>query len=165
MLAKTKKIPKNSKKKFFSKKTSGHMAQWKPQIKFERNPCNNFRDKRCYRRTTDEFRFHELCWHSQAELKIEHNAYCPFPNVCVNVTVGSMILLFWWTDEINPTRSILINHYNVRTIKCQWIKLVPTPRGWLHCNEYKLNLAYCLNNRCRSGNNLYVSFIFRKRRK
>ncbi len=44
------------------------MAQGKPQLKFERNPCNNFRDNRCHRRT-DEFRFHELCGHSQAELK------------------------------------------------------------------------------------------------
>ncbi len=33
---------------------SGHMAQGKPQLKFERNPCNNFRDNRCHRRTTEE---------------------------------------------------------------------------------------------------------------
>ncbi len=26
------------------------MAQGKPQPKFERNPCNNFRDNRCHRR-------------------------------------------------------------------------------------------------------------------
>ncbi len=53
------------------RKKSGHMVQGKPQLKFERNPCNNFRDFRCHRRTTDggttdggttdEFRFHELC--------------------------------------------------------------------------------------------------------
>ncbi len=48
------------------------MAQGKPQLKFERNPRNNFRDNRCHTptddgRTTDEFRFHELCWHSQAD--------------------------------------------------------------------------------------------------
>ncbi len=38
---------------FFSKmkKTSGHTAQGKPQLKFERNPCNKFRDNRCHRRT------------------------------------------------------------------------------------------------------------------
>ncbi len=62
----------------FSKmlKTSGHMAQGKSKLKFERNPCNNNRDKWCHRwttdgrGTTDEFRFHELCWHSQAELKM-----------------------------------------------------------------------------------------------
>ncbi len=57
-----------------SKKTSGHMVQGKLQLKFERNPCIKFRDNRCHRqtdgRTTDEFRFHELSWHSQAELKI-----------------------------------------------------------------------------------------------
>ncbi len=48
MLTKTKKIL------FFNnekKKTSGHMAQGKPQVKFERNPCNNFRDNQCHRRT------------------------------------------------------------------------------------------------------------------
>ena len=79
MLTKMKKNPKKSKKKKFlkkMKKTSGHMAQGKPQLNFERNPCCNFRDNRCDRRTddgrqtTDEFRFHELCWHSLAELKI-----------------------------------------------------------------------------------------------
>ncbi len=53
------------------------MAQGKPQLKFESNPCNSFRDNRCHRRTTDdgmtdEFRFHELCWHSQTELKLEN---------------------------------------------------------------------------------------------
>ena len=51
------------------------MGQGKPQLKFKRNPYNNFRDNRCHRRTTgwrttDEFWFHELCWHSQAELKM-----------------------------------------------------------------------------------------------
>ncbi len=53
MLTKTKNIRKKIKKKFFSKmkKTSGHMAQGKPQLKFESNPCNNFRDNRCHRRT------------------------------------------------------------------------------------------------------------------
>ena len=48
------------------KKMSGHMAQGKAQLKFERNPCGNFRDNRCHRRTTDDGRqtmdeFHELC--------------------------------------------------------------------------------------------------------
>ncbi len=51
MSTKMKKFVKNKKKKL--KKTSVHMAQGKPQLKFERNPCNNFRDNRCYRRTTD----------------------------------------------------------------------------------------------------------------
>ncbi len=57
------------------------MAQGKSELKFESNPCSNFRDNRCHRlttggwttdgrRTTDEFRFHELCWQRQAELKI-----------------------------------------------------------------------------------------------
>ncbi len=50
------------------------MAQGKSQLKFARNPCNRFRDNWYPRRTTDgrttdEFWFHELCWHSQAELK------------------------------------------------------------------------------------------------
>ncbi len=27
------------------------MAQEKPLLKFESNPCNNFRDNRCHRRT------------------------------------------------------------------------------------------------------------------
>ncbi len=46
MLTKTKNIRKKSKKKFFSKiqKTSKRIAQGKPQLKFERNPCVKFRD-------------------------------------------------------------------------------------------------------------------------
>ncbi len=42
MLTKTKKNPKKSKKKF--EKTSGHMAQGKPQMKFESNPCDGRTD-------------------------------------------------------------------------------------------------------------------------
>ncbi len=30
---------------------SGDIAQGKPQLKFERNPCNNFRDNECHRWT------------------------------------------------------------------------------------------------------------------
>ncbi len=44
MLTKTKNICKKSKKNFFffkMKKKFGHMAQEKPQMKFERNPCSN----------------------------------------------------------------------------------------------------------------------------
>ncbi len=42
------------------------MAQGNPQLKFERNPCNNLEtidatDGRTDGRTTGEFRFHELC--------------------------------------------------------------------------------------------------------
>ncbi len=51
------------------------MAQGKPQQKFERNPCIKFRGN-CDtdgRQTTDKLRFHELCWHSQAELKFRAN--------------------------------------------------------------------------------------------
>ncbi len=46
MLTKTKNIRKKSKKNFFSKikKMSERMAQGKPQLKFERNPCIKFRD-------------------------------------------------------------------------------------------------------------------------
>ncbi len=46
MLTKTKNIRKKSKKNFFSKiqKTSERIAQGKPQLKFERNPCVKFRD-------------------------------------------------------------------------------------------------------------------------
>ncbi len=32
---------------------SGHMAHEKPQLKFERNPSNNFRDNRYHRWTMD----------------------------------------------------------------------------------------------------------------
>ncbi len=58
MLTKTKNIHKKSKKNFFSKiqKTSERIAQRKPQLKFERNPCVRFRDN-CDtdgRRTTDD---------------------------------------------------------------------------------------------------------------
>ncbi len=50
------------------------MAQGKQQLKFEiwKKSVNRFRDNR-YRtdgsRTPNEFRFYELCWYSQAELK------------------------------------------------------------------------------------------------
>ncbi len=43
------------------------MAQGKPQLKFERNPCIKFRDNcdtdgQMYDgRTTDKLRFHDLC--------------------------------------------------------------------------------------------------------
>ena len=30
------------------------MAQGKPQLNFESDPCSNFRDNRCHRRTTDD---------------------------------------------------------------------------------------------------------------
>ncbi len=62
MLTKRKNIRKKNPQFFFSKiqKTSGGMAQLKPQLKFERNPCNRLRDNGFHRRTTDEFRFHEL---------------------------------------------------------------------------------------------------------
>ncbi len=54
MLTKTKKMRKK-KEFFFSKikKMSGHIAQGKQQLKFERNPCNRFRDNRCHRQTDD----------------------------------------------------------------------------------------------------------------
>ncbi len=56
------------------KNTSGHMAQGKPQLKFERHPCNNFRDNRCHRWTDDRRRFHfdfmSSADTSQAELKM-----------------------------------------------------------------------------------------------
>ncbi len=47
MLTKTKNIRKKSKKKIFSKlkKVSEHMAQGKPQLKFESNPCIKYRDR------------------------------------------------------------------------------------------------------------------------
>ncbi len=50
-----KKILRNQKIFFFKneKKMCGHMAQGKPQLKFERNLRNNFRDNGCHRRTTD----------------------------------------------------------------------------------------------------------------
>ncbi len=46
MLTKTKIFKKNKKKHFLSKmkKKSVHMAQGKPQLKFERNPCIRFRE-------------------------------------------------------------------------------------------------------------------------
>ncbi len=72
MLTKTKNIGKNKKKKFFPKiqKKSEHIAPGTAQLKFERNLCVKFRDN-CDTdgRTTDKLRFHELCRHSQAELK------------------------------------------------------------------------------------------------
>ncbi len=51
---------------FFKLKESGRMAKDNKHLKFERNTCNKVRDNRCHegtdeRRTTDEFRFHELC--------------------------------------------------------------------------------------------------------
>ena len=52
------------------------MAQGKQQPQFERNPCIRFTDN-CDTdgRTTDTFRFHELCSHCQAELKIFKNMF------------------------------------------------------------------------------------------
>ncbi len=53
---------------FLSPQKCGHMAQGEATFKLERNPCNRFRDIRCYRftdalprdgRTTDEFWFHD----------------------------------------------------------------------------------------------------------
>ena len=44
MLTKTKNIHKKKKKIPKIKKKSEHMAQGKPQLKFERNPCIKFRD-------------------------------------------------------------------------------------------------------------------------
>ncbi len=39
------------------KTKSGHMAQGEAtQLKFERNPCINFRDNQCHRRTMDDRR-------------------------------------------------------------------------------------------------------------
>ncbi len=72
------------------------MAQGKPQLKFESNPCSNFRDNRCHRQTTDdgmtdegrratdEFRFHELCGHSQAELENDQLMYWMRQLICFN---------------------------------------------------------------------------------
>ncbi len=51
------------------KKASGHMAQGKPQLKFESNPCSNFRDNRCHGRTTYDGRRTSFDFMSQAELK------------------------------------------------------------------------------------------------
>ncbi len=58
------------------------MAQGKPHPKFERNPCIKFRDncdtdgrRTDGQQTMDKLRFHELCWHSQAELKMKENSY------------------------------------------------------------------------------------------
>ncbi len=73
MLTKTKKIPEKSKKKCFAKmkNTSGHMVQGKLQLNLKE--IHAIGSEIIYatdgRRTADEFRFHELCWHSQAELK------------------------------------------------------------------------------------------------
>ncbi len=70
MLTKTKKIPKKSKKIFFAKmkKTSGHMAQEKPHLKFESNPCSNFRDNRCHGRTTYDIRRTNFDFMSSADI-------------------------------------------------------------------------------------------------
>ncbi len=37
------------------------MAHGKPQLKFERNPWNNFRNNRCHGRTTDDGRI-SISW-------------------------------------------------------------------------------------------------------
>ncbi len=47
------------------------MAEDNRQPKFETNVCNGLKDNQCHRptaETTDNGRFHELLWHSQAEL-------------------------------------------------------------------------------------------------
>ncbi len=68
------------------------MAQGKQQPKFERNPCVRFRDN-CdtnRRQTTDKFRFYELCWHGQAELKMawRFGGQVVSPKICVNSLDG-----------------------------------------------------------------------------
>ncbi len=80
------------------KKTSERMAQGKPQLKFERNLWITFRDN-CDTdgRTTDKFWFHELCWHSQAELKI-HLKIPSFPHVPLghnHYLVASAVFISW----------------------------------------------------------------------
>ncbi len=126
MLTKMKNIRKKFKNFFFSKmkKTSGHMAQGKPQPKFERNPCNNFTDNRCHRwtddgrtdgwRTTDEFRFHELCWHSQAELKSEVRHSINYLDQCRALSLPTssddkeqtFVINDWWCSHV-PCASFL----------------------------------------------------------
>ncbi len=83
MLTKTKNIRKKSKKNFFPKiqKTSERIAQGKPQLKFERNPCVKLGDN-CDtdgrtdgrttdgRQTTDKLRFHELCYKMNTGLSL-----------------------------------------------------------------------------------------------
>ncbi len=45
------------------------MPQDNQQSNFERSPYNKFTDNQVNgRRAKDKFRFHELCWHCQAEL-------------------------------------------------------------------------------------------------
>ncbi len=46
------------------------MAQGKQEPNFERNPGIRFIDNCDTDGRTDKFLFHELCWHSQAVLKI-----------------------------------------------------------------------------------------------
>ncbi len=78
MLTKTKNIRKKSKKKISKIKKkkvweygSGEAATkiWN-KIHAVNSEIIDATDGRTDGRTTDEFRFHELCWHSQAELKI-----------------------------------------------------------------------------------------------
>ena len=68
------------------------MFQMKQQPKFKRNPRIRFRHncdtdgrttdgRRRDERTTDKVLFYELCWHSQAELKIQEK----FENICRNL--------------------------------------------------------------------------------
>ena len=52
------------------------MAQGKQQLKSDRNPWISFRDNcEADGRAMGEFRFHQLCWHGQAELKIQKSAF------------------------------------------------------------------------------------------
>ncbi len=69
---------KKNRKKFESmcflwklQKTCQRMAQGKQQPKFERNPCIRFRDNCDTDGRRAEITYHDLCWQSQAELKIE----------------------------------------------------------------------------------------------
>ncbi len=51
------------------------MAEAKQQIKFERIHAITSEIIDATDRRTDEFRFHELCLHSQTELKIKRTRY------------------------------------------------------------------------------------------
>ncbi len=106
------------------------MAQGKPQLKFERNPCNNFRDNQCHRRTTDKIPYNKLCSQSQAELKIKLGKTRLF-----HIAFKCIDVPFYVSSHLNH----LLHEYFTRASAFDLEVLIPNPEIF-RCFTYQLLL-------------------------